>query len=375
MKLLFLIDHLYLHGGAEKVLTERCSFMADVLGFDVTILTTEQRGRPVCYPLSEKVRLVDIAVNYYRNISYFHPSNLVKVPGHFKRLNRQIREIEPQVIISLNYAFDFYWLPFVFKKTPKWKEFHGSRFFDMQARKSGKAAIKFAINDFIEARFDKLILLNPGEIEFFRTDNTLVIPNPVTVLGHTAKLESRKVVSAGRMTYIKGFDYLIEAWAIVSKELPDWELHIYGDGDPDYSEKLIHLAAASGLENIFIHGATDALQDVLLDSSVYAMASQTECFPMVLLESLSVGLPVVSFDCPTGPRHIVNDTENGFLVPLNDTTALAGKLLELMKNQPLRKEMGRQAKESALRFNRSVIMELWAHHLRKQVESGTGRHK
>lgn len=373
MRLLFLIDHLYLHGGAEKVLTERCTYMADVLGLDVTILTTEQQGRAVCYPLSPKVKLIDIGINYHREITYFHPRNLRKIPGHFKKLNAQIKVIRPQVIISLNYAFDFYWLPFIFRKIPKWKEFHGSRYFEMRSRENNRSIgpfLKYKVNDFIESRFDKLILLNPGERGFYPSQNTIVMPNPVVIPSQQAQLNTTTVVSAGRMTYIKGFEYLINAWSIVNRQMPDWQLHIYGDGDPAYREKLVHLVAELALGSVIhIHDATNDLKSVLLDASIYAMASQTECFPMVLLESLALGLPVVSFDCPTGPAHIINNDYNGFLVAANDHAALAQSLLLMMENTLLRQQMGQQAKESAKRFAMATVMAQWVTQLQLQVDT------
>ena len=149
MKLLFSIDHLYLHGGAEKVLTHRVNYLADTFDFDITIVTTEQNNKPTCYELSDKIRRIDLAVNYYREKSYFHPKNIAKIPFHFKKLNQAIKTVNPDVIIVLNYAFDFYWIPYIFKKIPKVKEYHSSRFYQMEQRKTD-GFFKRIFNSFID---------------------------------------------------------------------------------------------------------------------------------------------------------------------------------------------------------------------------------
>ena len=135
MTILFSTDQVYLHGGIEKTMAVKANYFADVLGYDVVILTTEQKGKLPQYALSSKVRLIDIGINYHRKKSYFHPANIAKIPKHFFGSRKAIAAVKPDVIISCNYAFDFYWLPFIFKKIPKLKEYHSSRFFEDRARR------------------------------------------------------------------------------------------------------------------------------------------------------------------------------------------------------------------------------------------------
>jgi hypothetical protein len=95
MKILFSTDQVYLHGGIEKVMAEKANYFADVLGYEVYILTTEQKGKAACYPLSDKIIKTDIAINYQRAKSYFHPANLVKMPGHFFRPEKRSARSSP----------------------------------------------------------------------------------------------------------------------------------------------------------------------------------------------------------------------------------------------------------------------------------------
>jgi glycosyltransferase involved in cell wall biosynthesis len=362
MRILFSTDQVYLHGGIEKVMAEKANYFSDVLGYEVYILTTEQKQKPACYALSPKVRLVDINVNYTRAKSYFHPANLKKIFNHLRSWKKVIGEIRPDVIISCNYAFDFYWLPFSFRGIRKFKEYHSSGFLYHQPGKSGMLKkIKFMINDFIESKFDSLILLNPDEKQFYRTSNLTVIPNSIEIPeGLHARLDSKRVIAAGRIAGIKGFDTLIAAWKSISENAPDWHLDIFGQGEPQYIATLQSQIDKSGLsDKIHIRKATPDLQKEMLNSSIYAMTSVSECYPMVLLEAASIGLPVVTFDCPTGPRHIVTDGVNGFLVRNQDVEAFSEKILSLVRDEDLLRKTGERAKADAQRFSNEAVIQQW----------------
>lgn len=371
MRILFSTDQIYLHGGIEKVMAVKANYFADVLGYDVHILTTEQKNNPPCYVLSDKINRIDIGVNYERHKSYFHPVNFLKIPFHFRQWKKTIKDIQPDVIISCNYAFDFYWLPFFFDGISKLKEFHSSRFYEEQQRNKtlffGK--IKYLINDFIESKFDKILVLNPDEKKYFRSSNVEIMPNPISIDPDLeARLLSKRVIAAGRIAPIKGFDTLIEVWEDVANLCPDWQLDIYGQGEKSYIDYLQDLIEKKHLEaKITIKGGSSQLQKELLNSSLYIMSSHSECYPMVLLESLSVGLPVVSFDCPTGPRNIVSNGRDGFLVEDQNKKALAEKTVFLLTNEAVRKDMGNYAKKNSSRFSSEEVMKSWVSLLKQCI--------
>lgn len=363
MKIVFSTDQIYLHGGLEKVLSEKANWFADVYGYEVFILTTEQKSLPPCYTLSTKVVLLDLGIDYYRKSSYFHPKNLIKAPSHFLKWKKAIKKIGPDVLISCNYAFDFYWIPFFFKSIPKLKEFHSSRYFENQLRKQCGFIKRwhFKLNDFIESKFTRLVVLNPDEVSFYPTNNVVVIPNPVKkVTEKTASLTAKRAIAAGRVFPVKGFDVMISVWREVVNFCPDWELHIYGDGDEDYLKHLNQAISVSNLNNhVFIHAATKTLDQEMLQSSLYLMTSKTECYPMVLIEALSLGLPVVSFDCPTGPRHIVKNQITGFVTPYEEVKLIAQQVIVLIQNDALRKQLGSNAVVDAISFQPDHVMPLW----------------
>ena len=362
MKLLFSIDHLYLHGGAEKVLTHRVNYLADKFDFDITIVTTEQNEKPPCYELSNKIRIIDIKVNYKRDESYFSLKNIAKIPNHFRTLNQVIKKINPDVIIVLNYSFDFYWIPHIFKSIPKVKEYHSSRFYQMELIKNDsflKRTVNFFSN-YTESKYNKIVVLNPTESNYYKNKNIEVIPNPIILNSQFADVSSKQVIAAGRIVPIKGFEKIIEVWEIVAKEYPDWKLNIYGQGEASYIDLLQNSIIRKNLEDsITIQPATHDLIEKMIQHSIYVMSSVSECFPMVLLESLSVGLPIISFDCPTGPKNIITSNEDGFLVDNQNINSLAEKIIFLINHPNIRKEMSKKGKQNVIRFSEELIMNKW----------------
>lgn len=362
MKILFSTDQIYLHGGIEKVMAQKANYFADVLHYEVFILTTEQNQKEPCYPLSSKINLIDIGINYNRKKSYFHPSNFIKIPNHFKQWSSVLKKINPNCLITCNFAFDFYWIPFFRTSIKKYKEYHSSGYFESLERKNSGIIKKFRyqLTDFIASKYDSNIILNPDEEQFYSFKNVTVIPNPLDETKVTAVLENKTAIAAGRIASVKGFDVLIKTWQLVVQKEPQWQLHIYGQGESDYIKFLEQLIADYQLQkNVFIYPAVSNLSEVLVTHSMYLMSSLTECFPMVLLESLSVGLPVISFDCPTGPRNIITDTKDGFLTENKNTELLAEKIVFLIQNKLIRLAMGKNAKINSLRFSTHKVMKLW----------------
>lgn len=363
MKIVFSTDQIYLHGGIEKVMAEKANYFADVLGYEVTILTTEQKDQRAQYTLSKAVKQKDLRVNYNRSKSYLSSQNIAKLPLHFWRLRKALNQINPEMVIVCNYAFDFYWYPFIHKSSKKIKEFHGSQF--CRENQKATSSLKERIGNWfqlqIEKRYDTLLVLNPDEQRFFKSDNTFVIPNPIEIPKRQATLGNKKVLAAGRIAPVKGFERLIDIWAVVVAEHPKWELHIYGDDYLNTKSKLEKQIKDLNIEkNILFKGLTSKMTETMLDYSIYLMTSHTECFPMVLLESLSVGLPIVAFDVPTGPRNIIVNKQNGLLVENNDKLNFVIAVNSLIIDEEKRKIMGSNAKSTSLRFANSNVMKKWS---------------
>lgn len=364
MKIVFNTDQIYLHGGIEKVMATKANYWAKMPDVQVYIVTTEQCNNLPCYYLDPKIRLIDLQVNYNRTKSYFSIENVRKAITHVIRQKKIYKELKPHVIISPNFNFDHYWLPFIKGNSKLIKERHGSRYKEEEEEgrknKSLLSRLRFKFNDWLDSKYDTLVVLNEDEKKYIKSDNAIVIPNPIEPQNLQADLKNKSVIAAGRISPVKGFDQLIQAWAIVNQTFPDWQLDIYGQDYLGTQKKLEKLIADLQLQDVVhIKGSIDNIPQKMVEYSIYAMTSKTECFPMVLLEALSVGLPIVSYDCPNGPRNIIKNNVDGFLVEYQNIQSFAENLMKLIENETLRIRMGRNAKQNAHRFTTPEVMKLW----------------
>ncbi|RBM04709.1 glycosyltransferase family 4 protein [Streptomyces sp. PT12] len=185
------------------------------------------------------------------------------------------------------------------------------------------------------------------------------IPNAVHSLRQKpATCASRIAVAAGRLRHQKAFDLMIAAYRQTVDDFPDWQLRIYGEGDK--RPQLRKLIDKHHLYNhVFLMGSTDRLDDEMAKASMFVMSSRYEGLPMVLIEALSHGLPVVSFDCPTGPADVITDGKEGLLVPPEDVKALAAAMRRLMGDEALRAEMGDAGLATVQRYSPEAIREQW----------------
>ncbi len=362
MKIIYNTDQIYLHGGIEKVMATKANYLANLEDYRVCILTTEQNQKPPCYPLDSKIELIDLGVNYNRSKSYFSFENLLKAKRHFFRQKKAFKTLNADVIISPNFNFDHYWLPFIKNKAVLIKEKHGSGFLEAKERRTPSLfrKLKFKFNDWIAAFYDRVVVLNKDEEAYVKSGNAVVIPNPVEETNLRADISKKRVIAAGRISPVKAFDQLIEIWSVIHKDFSEWQLHFYGQDYLGTQKRLEQLIDTYHLNNvIFFKGSVADLRRTMTDYSIYAMTSETECFPMVLLEALSVGLPVISYDCPNGPRNILKNHEDSFLTPDRNIPIFAENLTILMDNENLRKTMGAQGIFNVKRFDLKKVMKLW----------------
>jgi GalNAc-alpha-(1->4)-GalNAc-alpha-(1->3)-diNAcBac-PP-undecaprenol alpha-1,4-N-acetyl-D-galactosaminyltransferase len=203
-----------------------------------------------------------------------------------------------------------------------------------------------------------------------------VIPNPVGYKRCSApspkQSPERLLVTLGRLSPQKQFDYLLRAFERCGSRHPEWSLQIIGEG-PD-RQRLEALAADLGIgRRVRFSGVVPEPETILCEADLFVLTSRYEGFPNALLEAMACGLPVVSFDCPSGPREIIRDGIDGLLVPAQDVDALTTAMDRLMADQEGRRALGRRALEVTERFGIDRVMAMWDSVITECVEKSRSR--
>lgn len=375
MKLIYLIAGTYRPGGMERVLAGKANWLVRNGVADVLVVTTDQRGQKPFFEFDGRIRHVDLGINYEDNNGGAFLNKLVRYPfkqlRHRRRLTELLKEEKADIVVSM-FCNDAQFLPRIKDGSRKVLEIHFSRYKRLQYGRKGMWALADrwrTRNDMrIASRFDRFVVLTNEDRDYWEADspmpNICVIPNARTfepMQDRDFSACHRTVLAVGRYNVQKAFDRLIDTWGIICRKsrLPEgWKLRIVGDGEQraELQEKIDNLGLN---DSIFLGRAETEMTSVYADSDIYAMTSVYEGLPMVLIEAQTAGLPIVSMTCKCGPRDVVSDGVDGFLVPEGDIEAMADRLLLLMNDSQLRISMGQAALKASDRFDESLIMEKW----------------
>ena len=366
MKIIYCIACTCHSGGMERVLTNKANYLARH-GYEIVVVTTDQRGKQPFFPLEPSIRCIDLGINYDENNGKSFLNKLLHYPVkqalHRKRLKAVLMKERPNVTVSM-FNNDAGFIPSIKDGSAKVLEIHFSKFKRLQYGRKGVWKLadwwRSKQDEKTVRKFDRFVVLTEEDKAYWgNLPNIMVIPNAISgIPAGTALLENKRVIAVGRYTYQKGFERLVDAWHLLASRFPDWNLVIIGDGE---ERPLLEQRIRSyGLERqVTLTRPTQEIGKVYQEASILASSSRYEGLPMVLLEAQAFGLPIVAFQCKCGPKDIVSDGMNGYLVPEGDTAGMAQRLETLMKDVTLRKRMGLKAKESASRFNEEAIMEKW----------------
>ena len=306
-------------------------------------------------------------MNYEENNGKSFINKLIHYPfkqqKHKRKLTELLQSLRADVVLSM-FCNDASFIPSIKDGSKKILEIHFSRFKRLQYGRKGlwKLADEYRSKQDakVAARFNRFVVLTEEDKEYWEgLKNMCVIGNARSfVLPKPAKLENKTVIAVGRYSYQKGFERLIAAWHQVCQHVDDWKLHLVGDGE--LREELQQQIEALNLKDKVILGKAETdMLTVYKNASVLAMSSRYEGLPMVLLEAQAAGLPIVSFQCKCGPKDVIADGVDGFLVNEGDVDALAEKLMKLMNDEALRKKMGAAAFERSERYAEDRIMKQW----------------
>ena len=371
MKIRYLLLHAYGMGGTIRTVFNQASAMA-AAGHDVEIISVVRRRTKAQFPLDERVRittLVDQRDGYgpdtlLRRIrrklrGRVVPSDEFAARYFTERVERAVIDavsaVEDGVLVTTRPALNIIGARFARRRVVHVAQEH----MNLATHKpdTRQQIIKYY------PRCDAVVVLTNTDrqdyLEVLPGTRIERIPNSTVLSGRQpCDPNSKIVIAAGRLYYQKGFDLLIPAFAQVVAAHPDWRLHIFGTG-PKQERLQAKIDELGMQDNIRLMGRSDKFAEELARSSIYALSSRFEGLPMVMIEAMAHRLPVVSFDCPTGPADVITHEKDGLLVPPGDVDAMARTLIRAIEDPDLRKRLGDAAYETVQAYTPEVVMPQW----------------
>lgn len=369
MKIIYCTHSTYNPGGMERVLLNKVTYLSQLPGWEVAVVTTDQHQRPPFYPFPEKVRMTDLEINYsednekgaWKKITGY----LRKRKEHKRKLTALLLKEKPDIVVSL-YPSESSFIPDIKDGSRKVLELHYCKFFRLQYGRKGLLGwidkLRTRQDEQIVRRFDKFVVLTNEDRGYWGDlPNIEVIPNAAMHVSDAySDVMNKRVIAVGRLDYQKGFDRLIQAWELVQHtgKFTGWKLDIFGQGE--WQEMLQQMIDKAELQNtVCLNRPTKQIGEEYVKSDMLVMSSNYEGFPMVMIEAMACGLPVVSFDYKCGPKDIIQTGINGLLVPNGDIQALADAMMKVMEDEAYRKMLSLNARKVVDTYSEQAVMAQW----------------
>lgn len=352
MKIGILVYRMSGVGGIERITAEKINAWIEMFGYEVVLITKNEIDLPFFYPINEKCKRynLNISVQLSGGISQYL-KNIPKGIKLYLELKKILESEKIDVLFTSMISLDSLIVPFVKTKIPKIAEIHRSNYL---YNKRGWFLKSPIIN-----KYDKVVLLNKDELHYFSLKNLAVIPNFVDDKEWKGSelIKKNIIISAGRIVIEKQFDHLIDIWSVLVNKNPEWQIHIYGDGHLEMlNEKIVDKELGDSFK---IFPGTAEIKSKMQEAKIFVLVSKSEAFSIVLVEAMQAELPIVSYDSPHGPKNIVSDGKDGFIVPLNDKVAFAEKLDLLINDSALRAYFIANQKNKLDFFSKNNIMKKW----------------
>ncbi|MEO8296174.1 MAG: glycosyltransferase family 4 protein [Burkholderiales bacterium] len=357
LQILFLVSSLN-SGGAERVASVLCNAWAE-RGDAVTVIPTYSGGGGSFYRFHPKVQVRFLADAVKRR--RLEPGYVARM----RTLARMVRDAGPDVVVSFLSNVNTsavvsagrMGVPIVMSERSDPQHMPMSRLLRLACNLTYPRAKALVVQTkAVEAKVGR----------YFRLPKLVTtIPNPLPeAIGSMqclarADAPRKTLVSVGRLSEEKQVHRMIDAFASVAAQFPQWDYAIYGDG-PLRAALQMQIDRLQLSERVTLKGNTTAPWDAMAQAHAFVMASRFEGFPNALLEAMGLGLPCVVFDCESGPREISRNGQDALLVPLNDQPALAGALLQLLGDAALREQLGSRARQSVReRYGLPRVLSEW----------------
>lgn len=336
-KIIFIINSLKKKGGSERVCCLLANLFAEKFNFEITILNREVDFEDVCFDLDKKVKVKRLGGNLFSFLS---------------KLQSEIDNETPDYVLVHNMGNLSLLCSLLQKRNTKILSLEHTSYISRPFYKRMMSKILY--------HYDKVIVLVNKDLEYYK--NSVKIPNISPYENRQGEtfydFNSHTIVSVGRLSYEKNFEALLEAWRLVlDKEILNWNLEIYGEGvQKEYLQNIID---KKNIRNVRLMGRTDTPEQVYQKASFFAMTSIFEGLPMVLIEAQSFGLPLISYNCPTGPAEIIKNNENGILVENQNIQKLSEAILELIKDKEKRILFSKNALNDVKKYSSNEILLKW----------------
>lgn len=368
MKIVYCIAATYNSGGMERVLACKANYLVKK-GYQIIIITTDQKQRKSFFEFDDKIQFYDLGINYEENngSSFLHKAwNFPqKQLQHKKKLSKLLQELKVDIVVSM-FNNDVNFISTIQDGSKKVLEIHFSKNKKLHYNRKGLWRLADLWRTYREESlvkdFDRFVVLTHEDAELWgNLKNIIVIPNPLTF--HSSQkcnvVRSQQILAIGRLEYQKGFDRLLNIWALVDeRQAKGWQLKIVGSGQEKQAleNQISNLNIAHRTK---IVASQPEVQQLYMDSSIFVMTSRYEGLPMCMLEAQSCGLPIISYAFQCGPKDLIEDEINGFIIPNDQPNTFVAKILELINDVEKREEMGKAAYEKSLLYKEEIIMKHW----------------
>lgn len=346
-KICFFSTNFERSGGTERVTTIISNRLVE-LGYDITIISCIG-GEKSFFQLNPKIKL----------------DRLYKSCGGLKfnltaayKLRQKIKKYDFDYIIDIDIIHSFFSIPATIglrTKVISWEHFNFYSDLGVKRRKWGRIlASKFAERIITLTNEDKKAYLENLNVK----SKIDYIYNPTPYPNENKSLCNSKIaVAIGRLTFQKGFDKLLNIWEEIENKKSDWQLYIIGSGED--REKLLKQKEDLKIKNIVFVENTKNIKEYYEKASIYLMTSRFEGLPMTLIEAQSFGLPIISYDVKTGPKDIITNNENGYLIEDDNEKLFVEKFIELSNSREKIQKFSLKAYENSKRFELDSIIKKW----------------
>lgn len=352
MKIIYIVSSIKDSGGIGRILSYKLNYLIEK-NYEIEVVCQEEPSKDIFYNFNPK-----IIIHYI--------SKGKNTWEYFINYKQKLHSFAENHNTSIFVVCDFGWKGFLTNyilhtKIPVIFEVHGSVLnensnkYGFLIRKIRAKLRKFLLNSYSNVVFES----ENSKEEWNFPNNYRIIPNPIHLHStQKSSLQNSKVMMVSRHSYEKGVDRMLSIWAKINAKYPNWTLEIYGDGDLVNSHKIV-------AKKLYIESSVSFFKPIInieekyVEASIFVLTSRSEGFGIVLVEAMSFGIPVVAYDCPIGPRSIISNTKNGFLIKDGNEQDFVNKMTELIENFELRKQIGTTATEVVLQYNLVTIMDKW----------------